>query len=754
MVNDFSHGLNKYQREAVESIDGPVLIIAGPGSGKTRVITHRVASLVEEHGVPAYRIAAVTFTNKAAREMRDRIGSMLKNSLHDISVGTFHSFCARLLRVEASFISLNPSFVIYDDSDQMSVIKSAMQDENLDQKQFKPRTILSSISSAKSQLMDVNTFGKSKANYWDEIVHRVYERYERMLLSNSALDFDDLLVKVQTLFRTVPEIAQKYQERYRYLMVDEFQDTNIAQYDIAKQISQLHRNICVVGDPDQSIYSWRNADIKNILSFKADFPDAKMITLEENYRSTQTILDAARNVIEPNRQRVEKKLWTKNGQGMPITVTETYNDREESSFVVKELERLVYQEGYSRGDIAIMYRVNAQSRAFEEVCMKYKVPYQLVGTVKFYQRQEIKDLVAYLRLIANPDDDVSFERVVNTPSRGVGQRTMDEVKLVARTTGVSMFTAINQIINNSGSTSLQARSVGALKTFKTLIDDLIFEYEKSGLPFLIERVVQNTGYGDYLHQDDDRSEERLENIEEFKAASEEFTDDNSVQPLIDFLESVALVSDTDKLDGNSALVTLITLHQAKGLEYPVVFMVGMEEGILPHERSLGDRDEMEEERRLAYVGMTRAKERLYMTRAFQRGFRGGYGPNEPSRFLSDIPDSLLTESSSVEHSSYEMDWSDTDNSKVVKRFRRTNIVDDNNASELSVRKINLVGKEIDIPDLPSFSTGDKVRHPKFGVGLVTGTKPAGVDLEVTVAFGENQGIKRLLLSFANLEKVD
>ena len=581
----------------------------------------------------------------------------------------------------------------------------------------------------------------------------MYERYEQMLYQNTALDFDDLLFKVNTLFEQIPKVAEKYQDKYVHFMVDEFQDTNIAQYNIAKQISEQYRNICVVGDPDQSIYSWRNADIRNILSFQSDFPEAKIVTLEQNYRSTQTILSAASNLITSNEQRVEKELWTKNGEGVPVVVTEAYDDREEAQFVIRELNRLVQQDDYDRGDIAVMYRVNDQSRAFEESCMRYGIPYQLVGSLRFYQRQEIKDLIAYLRLIANPNDDVSFARVVNLPSRGIGQRTMYELSRLARELGMSMFEAIEEIPANDQLVQIQARSIRALTNFRDLVNGLFIEKNNHDLITLVDHILEETGYRDYVSQGAERSEERLENIEEFRSSATEFSGLESSEALIAFLERVSLASDTDTLEDKKDEITLITLHQAKGLEFPVVFIVGMEEGLLPHERSMNDKSEMEEERRLAYVGVTRAKERLYLTRAFRRGFRGGYGPNEPSRFLADIPEELIDITASDQTAGLGIQFDPDGNVQDIKRS--------NNVGTKVISKTRLAGetdtpslKKTEDPSLPTLTTGDKVRHSKFGEGIVTGTKPSGIDIEITVAFSENQGIKRLLHSFARLEKIE
>ena len=499
MPIEILEGLNPRQREAAETIDGPLLIIAGPGSGKTRVITHRIAYLVRVVGVAPYRIAAVTFTNKAAREMRERLLPLLGPGSKNMTVGTFHAFCAMLLRREGKHIKLTRDFTIYDSSDQLSLLKRCMEEVNVDPKLYAPRAIQSAISRAKSLLIDVEAFGLGKGTHWDEIVHRVYERYEQLLTRNSAVDFDNLLFKVFFLFQNFPKVAERYQDRYVHLMVDEFQDTNVAQYAIAKQISQKYRNVCVVGDPDQSIYSWRNADIRNILSFQADFPEAKVVALEENYRSTQTILDAAQNLIAPNEQRVEKELWTKNGKGVPIVVTEAHNEGEEAQFVIREMEKLVRREGYSRSDFAVMYRVNAQSRELEVACQRHGVPYELVGSLRFYQRQEIKDLTAYLRLIVNPDDDVSLTRVINVPLRGIGQRTVDELTRMARDAGVSMFAAIGRLSAAEQqpqvpTAQLTARSARALTNFHQLLTGLIEESKGLDLVRLIDQVLERTGY--------------------------------------------------------------------------------------------------------------------------------------------------------------------------------------------------------------------------------------------------------------------
>ena len=740
MAMNILDGLNPMQREAVTTIDGPLLINAGPGSGKTRVITHRVAYLVRDCGVYPYRIAAVTFTNKAAREMRDRLRLLLGEDGERLTVATFHAFCATVLRSAGDRIGLDRGFVIYDDTDQIAMVKRAMEDAGVDPKTFAPRAILSAISGAKSKLLDAEAFRLAQENPYDEIVHRVYDVYERLLAQSSAVDFDDLLLKVYQLLHDVPEVAERYQRRYAQFMVDEFQDTNVVQYAIAKKISEANRNLCVVGDPDQSIYSWRNADIRNILSFKHDYPEAKVIALEENYRSTQTILDAAQALISSNEQRVEKELWTNNGRGEPITIGEGYNEAEEARMAVGELDRLVQDEGYRLGDAAIMYRVNAQSRAFEEACLRHGVPYQLVGSVRFYQRQEIKDVTAYLRLVANPHDDAGFARVVNVPARGIGQRTQDELTRLARDTGTSLFDAVGALEGDAAA-AFATRSAGALTRFREMIEGLAADSADLDLVEIVDEVLERTGYKRFVQGQDERAEERWENIMELRSSAKDFlTLGRGRDALSAFLESVALVSDTDNLEDAADAVTLITLHQAKGLEFRAVFMVGMEEGMLPHIRSLEDEAEMEEERRLAYVGVTRAKERLYLLRAFRRGFRGMSGPSLPSRFLADIPRRLVAREPRRAPTS----------AAAAGRSRKRPAA----AHAPGGGRLPLETAASGTPDAkPHLGTGDKVRHAKFGEGIVTGAKPTHGDVEVTVAFANGNGIKRLLLSIAPLEKV-
>ena len=765
---DHLEGLNPRQQEAVKAVDGPLLIVAGPGSGKTRVITHRIAHLVDFRVVPPYRIAAVTFTNKAAREMQTRLfGSspddasspLLDWSMREqgLTVSTFHAFCSRLLRVDGDHIGLDRGFAIYDSADQLAAVKRAMDEVDVDQKTLAPRGALSAISSAKSKLIGVEGFGLGMKSYTDELVHRVYGRYEDLLSQSSAVDFDDLLLKTHDLLRRFPDVAEVYQERYLHLMIDEFQDTNVAQYAIARLLAARHRNLCVVGDPDQSIYSWRNADIGNILSFRKDFPESRQIVLDQNYRSTQTILDAAQGLIAANPDRVEKELFTALGRGKPIAAAEGYDEHDEARLVVQEVERLVRDEGFLRRDMAVMYRVNAQSRVIEESCLRQGVPYQLVGSTQFYQRQEIKDLTAYLRLVANPNDDVSLDRVRNAPLRGIGSRTMDELKRAGGEAGTSIYAVIDAMAGGGPAPAgIRTRQADALVRFHELIEGLKEASAELSVAGLMELVLERSDYGAYAVEQE-RGEERLENLEEYHRAAQDF-EEMGGGGLTDFLERVSLVSDTDNMDDDSDAVTLITLHQAKGLEYRVVFIVGMEEGILPHIRSIDDDKQMEEERRLCYVGITRAKERLYLLRAFRRGFRGGMGPSMPSRFLGGIPRELVTP--------METDFSPRRPASKKVRSRRPapTAADADGRRPLAPEKARsqrpapaAAATERPPPRTeakPELAVGDKVEHKIFGAGMVVETKPSGGDLQVTVAFKEGHGVKKLLLSFAPLEKVD
>ncbi|MFL2784019.1 MAG: ATP-dependent helicase [Dehalococcoidia bacterium] len=764
MTDEYLSQLNPPQREAVETIEGPLLIVAGPGSGKTRVITNRIAYLIQTCGVSPYKIAALTFTNKAAKEMQERLRQSLGQSALRISASTFHSFCSMILRQTGDKIGLANDFVIFDDDDQIAVVKRAMTECDIDPKRFSPRSILSTISGSKSQLIDVNGYRTRKSNYYEEIVSRVYEKYEEILAQSIAVDFDDLLMKTHSLFE-LKSILKKYQDKYLYLMVDEFQDTNIAQYNIAKQLTESHKNLCVVGDPDQSIYSWRNADIRNILSFQTDYPNAKVISLEENYRSTQTILRGAKSVISTNKSRVDKDLWTNNTEGTPIIVMEGYNEEEEAQLVIREIGRISESGGYSLGNISVMYRVNAQSRAFEMACQRYGVPYQVVGGVKFYQRREIKDITAYLRLILNTHDDISLNRIINVPTRGIGQRTIDELTRTAHHMEISLFEAIDKITSKSSQemdipVQLGSRAIRALSDFKDLINLMSTELDTSKLVSLIESVLTKSGLKRHV-QSEEQAEDRIENIQEYISSAAQFSELQGRQALTSFLESISLVADIDSLEDGTDFLTLITLHQAKGLEFPVVFVAGMEEGILPHIRSIesGDPSELEEERRLFYVGMTRAGEKLYLMRSFRRGFRGGSGPSAPSRFLSEIPDELITIPGKEQTSPKPQEKSPIKNAgnqpRHIHATSKTPRKESFSNSKKAKPRIRRIVNKISPPNSdPVYKTGDKVKHHSFGDGIVLNTESTANDVQVTVAFKEGTGVKKLLASFAKLEKTD
>jgi len=714
--------LNPAQRKAVEAIEGPVLILAGPGSGKTRVITHRVAYLIKSCGVSPNNIIAVTFTNKAAREMKERLEQLLGQAVEALTLGTFHAICARILRREGKAIGLESSFVIYDEEDQLSLIKQALEELNLDPKQYAPRTLRSAISSAKSRLISPEDYAQRVSSYFEEIVQRVYQLYQQLLIQGQAVDFDDLLMKAVQLFQHHPQILKRYQTKYVHILVDEFQDTNVVQYMLMKNLAGKYRNLCVVGDPDQSIYSWRFADLRNILSFEKDYPEAKVVFLEQNYRSTKTILEVASGIISANLQRKPKKLWTENEDGASVTVIESYNAEEEAQSVVNEIEKLVGQEQISLKDCAVMYRVNAQSRALEETFLRYGIPYRLVGGTRFYQRREVKDIIAYLRLIHNLQDNVSLVRTINVPARGIGQRTISQLQSWAKAHNSSLFEAIKQVINEK---ILPQRISQALVGFDTVMSELIAQSRELSLSALLDKVLEHTRYKEHI-LNKEVGEDRWENVVELKSVTSEYDDLDSEEALAVFLEKVSLVSDIDELDEKADAVTLITLHQAKGLEFPVVFIIGLEEGILPHRKSFDDPEEMEEERRLCYVGITRAKERLYLLRSYRRSLFGGSTANPPSRFLKDISPHLISPKGL---------WEESSTPVVSPAF-------------------NQDSQSLPSPlDALALKVGDHVRHSKFGFGIVMNSFYTRDDQELTVAF-EEAGVKKLLASLAPLEKID
>jgi DNA helicase-2/ATP-dependent DNA helicase PcrA len=716
--------LNPAQKQAVETIEGPLLIVAGPGSGKTRVITHRVAYLIKVCGIKPHHIMAVTFTNKAAREMAERLERLLGQTAKALTLGTFHAICARILRQEGKAIGLDSRFVIYDEEDQLNLIKQALQELNLDPKQYTPRAIQSAIKYAKSRLLTPTDYAQQTSNYFEGVVQRVYERYQQSLTQSHGVDFDDLLMKTVQLFNDHPKVLSKYQSRYLHILVDEFQDTNITQYMLIRQLAGKYRNVCVVGDPDQSIYSWRFADLRNILSFEKDYPDAKVVLLEQNYRSTKTILDVASSIISVNSRRKPKRLWTENEAGIPISVIEAYTEDEEAQFVISEIERLVSENITSAGGCAVMYRVNAQSRALEEAFMRYGVPYKLVGGTRFYQRREIKDVIAYLRLIHNPNDNISLARIINVPGRGIGQRTLAELSGWAKNQGMPLYSALKIVAEKKGP-PLTPRANYALTSFLNLIDKLIEKSQELSLTGLLDAVLEGTGYKEHILNEED-GEERWENIQELYTVARDYNELSPDEALATFLEKVSLVSDIDELDEKGDAATLITLHQAKGLEFPVVFIVGMEEGLLPHRRSLDDPEELEEERRLCYVGVTRAQQRVYLLHTYRRSLFGGNSATRRSRFLEDIPSQLITRKGLWEEEKEE------EFTPVTALY-----------SKPAPRPLSTLKLEV----------GDRVYHKMFGDGVIINCSPNKDDQEITVAF-TTAGVKRLLLSLAPLEKIE
>ncbi len=718
---DILDGLNPAQRRAVEVTSGPLLIIAGPGSGKTRVITHRIAYLVRVCGISPRHIMAVTFTNKAAKEMKDRLETLLGQVSQSLTVGTFHAICAGILRQDGSAIGLNPRFVIHDEDDQLNLIKQSLQELDLDPKQFSPRAIQSAIKYAKSRLLTPADYAKQVSNYYEEIVQRVYERYQQSLGQSHGVDFDDLLMKTVQLFTERKDVLSRYQSRYKHILVDEFQDTNLTQYMLVKQLGEKHRNICVVGDPDQSIYSWRFADLRNILSFEKDHPDATVAYLEQNYRSTKIILDVASSVISANFQRKPKRLWTENETGIPVTIIEALHEEDEARFIAKEIEKLAGENITKFSGCAVMYRVNAQSRALEETFIRYGIPYKLVGGIRFYQRQEIKDVIAYLRVIYNQNDNISLARIINVPARGIGQRTLAEISVRAKKEDIPLYTTLKKAAQRDGIV-LTPRSSYAVSCFVNLIEELTAQSHGLGLSALIDELLRKTGYREYVYEQEN-GEERWENIMELIAVAKEYDSLEPPDGLARFLEKVSLVQDTDDLDERANAVTLITLHQAKGLEFPVVFITGMEEGLLPHRKSAGP-DDIEEERRLCYVGITRAQKRAYLSYALQRSFFGSSSRTTPSRFLRDIPAELTIRKTS---------WQEEEDVFTPV----TSIYSARPAKPANFAK---------------FEIGDRIYHRLFGDGVVIDCSTSGDDQEITVAF-TTAGIKKLLVSLAPIEKL-
>ncbi|UFT99923.1 DNA helicase PcrA [Radiobacillus kanasensis] len=730
-------GLNEQQRKAVQHTEGPLLIMAGAGSGKTRVLTHRIAYLLGEKEVSPRSILAITFTNKAAREMKDRVYKLVGPEGASIWVSTFHSMCVRILRRDIDRIGMNSNFTILDGSDQLSAIKQVQKELNIDPKKFEPRAMLGAISSAKNELITPEEYSKNANDFFEKQVASVYESYQRKLLKNQSLDFDDLIMRTIQLFERVPEVLEYYQLRFQYIHVDEYQDTNHAQYILVKKLAERYQNLCVVGDSDQSIYRWRGADIQNILSFEKDYPSASVVFLEQNYRSTKSILDAANAVIERNNGRKPKKLWTDNNEGTKIKYYQAATEQEEGLFVADKVEEFVRSGEYKYRDIAILYRTNAQSRSIEETFVKANIPYQIVGGTKFYDRKEIKDMLAYLRLISNPDDDLSFTRVVNEPKRGIGKTSIDRLQAYAAEHGISLYQTVQEV----DFTGVSPKAASALASFGAMIRNWTQQQEFLSATDMVEEVLQRTGYEEMLRNERSlEAQSRLENLEEFKSVTQHFEQSSEDKSLIAFLTDLALIADIDQVDEDpfsDDKATLMTLHSAKGLEFPIVFLIGMEENVFPHSRSLMDEEEMQEERRLAYVGITRAEKMLHITHAKMRTLFGRTNMNPASRFIREIPEELLEGLEEVKQAMF--------GSRPISQSKPDPFAAPKRTAKKTVNT-GTGGERI------GWQAGDKANHKKWGQGTVVKVQGEGEATELDIAFPAPVGIKRLLAKFAPITK--
>lgn len=688
--------LNDKQQEAVNQTDGPILILAGAGSGKTKVLTTKVAHLVSDKHIDPHNILAITFTNKAAKEMKDRVLKMLGSKAYQIQISTFHSLGLLFLRENHAKLGFEKNFTILDSDDTLTVIKKILKDMNLDPKIYNPRAIRNKISSAKNELMNAESYSRFANTDYEQTVTEIFRRYEKKIKKNNSVDFDDLLVLPIKLFKENPEILKQYQNRFQYILVDEYQDTNEAQYVLIKMLSAKNQNICVVGDIDQSIYGFRGANYRNILNFEKDYPKAKVILLEENYRSTSNILNVANDIIKNNKKRKEKNLWTKNEEGIKIKYHRAYDEKDEAHYVMSQIKDLI-NHGEEKSGIAVLYRTNAQSRNMEEALLKENIPYKVVGSFYFYNRKEIKDLISYLKLIYNPHDDVSLMRVINVPKRQIGPKTLENLSMKAITNGTSLYEAISD-----------GKELG----FKKIIEDIKKESEDLSLTDLVDLILDKSGMKKDLESEKTlEAEVRLENLEEFKSITKNFEENNGIISLDEFLMEISLVSDIEEHKNNTDVVTLMTIHSAKGLEFDHVFIIGLEEGLFPHNNSLDSSDDLEEERRLCYVAVTRAKKTLTLVNARRRMLYGNTNSNPPSRFISEIDPKYL----------------DIDTPEEISKFNKDDMIDKN----------------------ATYSVGDKVIHDKYGEGIIV-----GIGNILTIAFSQKYGIIKIMKGHKSIRKVD
>lgn len=766
-MQNILEGLNEKQYDAVINSDGPCLVIAGAGSGKTKVLTHKIAYLMQEKNVKPWNILAITFTNKAANEMKQRVEAIVGEAAKDMWIGTFHSICVRILRRYIDRIGFESSFVIFDTSDQRTLIKDCLKQLNIDDKMFTDRSVQFEISNAKNEMLEPHTYSaRANGDFRKEKIASIYELYQKRLKENNAIDFDDIINFTIKILTENPDVLEYYSEKFKYVLVDEYQDTNKAQFMLVSILAARYGNITVVGDNDQGIYSFRGADISNILNFEKDFPGTKIIKLEQNYRCTGNILNAANAVIKNNEVKYDKKLWTENEIGNLPQICQAEDEYDEARFIVQQINHLRREEYYKYSDFAILYRMNTQSRAIEEILVREDIPYKIIGGLKFYERKEIKDIIAYLRLINNSNDNLSLRRIINEPKRGIGKTSLDNVQQISEQNGISMY----EVIKHAEEYGLNRVFLNS-REFIQVIEELKQEKDKLTVSELIKQTLNKTGYTRALETENTiEAENRIENLEEFLTVAIEFEEQSAENTLSEFLEGITLSSDIDNMEEDQDSVTLMTLHSAKGLEFPVVFLVGMEEGIFPGYKSIGEPKELEEERRLCYVGITRAKNNLYFTCAKRRTIFGSTSCNAISRFINEIPSNLLQGADELENNTKsnfkdnEYNWeyknsgakitSYNVNSKKGESILSTS---NKNNSGFTFRTaesfLNTLNKTDNNIDLSKYEAGKRVYHKKFGEGTINYVEKEGEDLKVDISF-DKVGHKRLMAKFAGLEIID
>lgn len=762
-MQNLLEGLNDKQYEAVINTDGPCLVIAGAGSGKTKVLTHKIAYLMQEKDIKPWNILAITFTNKAANEMKERVEALVGDDAKDMWIGTFHSICVKILRRFIDRIGFDHSFVIFDTSDQRSLIKECLKDLKIDDKMFTDRIVQFEISNAKNDMKEPEEYeAMVKGDYRREKIASVYNLYQRRLKENNAIDFDDIINYAIKIFRENDDVLDYYTNKFNYILVDEYQDTNKSQFTLIRLLAKAHGNITVVGDNDQGIYSFRGADISNILNFEKDFKGTKIIKLEQNYRCTQNILNAANSVIKNNEVKYKKKLWTENEEGALPTFHVSDDEYDEGRYIVEEINHLRREDYYKYSDFAILYRMNSQSRAIEEILRREDIPYKIVGGLKFYERKEIKDIIAYLRLINNPSDNLALKRIINEPKRGIGKTSLDKIQAISEQTGIPMY----QIIKEADQYGL-SRVYSNAQGFIEVIEDLISKKDEYTITELIKHTLKETGYTKALEDENSiEAENRIENLEEFLTVAVQFEEEEADNDLSTFLEGITLSSDIDGMDEEEESVTLMTLHSAKGLEFPVVFLVGMEEGIFPGYKSIGEPKELEEERRLCYVGITRAKNNLYLTCSRQRTMFGSTSCNPVSRFVKEIPENMLEGANEIDSepenkfkdSNYEWSYGKSGNNGKVVSYK-VDIPSSKpepsfafKSAESFLAKLNSKTQGNNT-DLSKYKEGQRIYHKRFGEGNISKIEPEGDDLKLDIQFNK-VGHKRLMAKFANLEIID